>query len=40
MALGQQEPVVPCVFYEPSSGFHQPLLEARQGPLLDSLWQH
>ena len=28
------------MFYQPSAGLHQPLLQARQRPLLDPLRQH
>ena len=30
MSFRQQEPVVPRVLHEPSAGFHQPVLQARQ----------
>src|ERR1035441_4547297 len=39
MALRQQEPVVAGMFHQPSSGLHQPLLQAGQRPVLDSLGQ-
>src|ERR1039458_4586010 len=39
MALRQQEPVVAGMFHQPSSGLHQPLLQAGQRPVLDPLGQ-
>ena len=36
MTFRQEEPVVPCVLHQPASGFHQPLLETRERPALDS----
>src|ERR1039458_10117815 len=38
MALRQQEPVVAGMFHQPSARLHQSLLQARERPVLDSLW--
>src|SRR5271165_6873274 len=39
MALRQQQPVIAGVFHQASTGLHQPLLQAGQRPVLDSLGQ-
>ena len=39
MSFRQQQPVVAGMFHQPSTGLHQPLLQARQRPVLDSLGQ-
>ena len=38
MALGQEQPVVPSVLYQPSARLHQAALQARQRPALDPPW--
>lgn len=40
MPLGQQQPVVPGVLDQSPASLQQPLLQARQRPGVDSLWQH
>ena len=37
--LGQQQPVMPRVLDQPTSGLHQPVLQARQRPTLDPVRQ-
>jgi hypothetical protein len=39
MSLGEIKPVVPRMFYQPSAGLHQPLLQTGERPLLDSAGQ-
>jgi hypothetical protein len=39
MSFGQQQPVVAGMFHQPSTSLHQPLLQAGQRPVLDSLGQ-
>src|ERR1035437_9607913 len=39
MALRQQQPIIAGMFHQPSSRLHQPLLQTRQRPVLDSLGQ-
>src|ERR1035437_1108017 len=39
MTFRQQQPIVTRMFDQPSSGLHQPLLQAGQRPVLDSLGQ-
>ncbi len=39
MALRQEEPVAARMFYQPTACLHQPLLQTRQGPVPDPLWQ-
>ena len=34
-ALGRQEPIIPRMRHQPASGLHQPLLQARQRPVID-----
>src|ERR1035437_7145241 len=40
VTLRQQQPVISGVLDQSSTRFHQPLLQARQRPVLDSLRQH
>ena len=37
-ALRQNQPVVPGMFHQPAAGLHQPLLQARQRPVIDPPW--
>jgi hypothetical protein len=37
MALGQQQPVIPSVFDQPSTRLHRPLLQAGQRPVVNPL---
>ena len=39
MTLGQQEPVVPRMLYQPSADLHQALLQAGQRPLAERFGQ-
>ena len=36
--FGLQKPIISRMFHQPPSRFHQPLLQARQGPVPASLW--
>jgi hypothetical protein len=40
VTLCRQQPVISCVPAQPSARFHQPLLQARERPVVDSLRQH
>src|ERR1039458_9093493 len=40
MALGQQQPVIPGVLDQSATRLHQSLLQARQRPVADPVWQH
>jgi hypothetical protein len=40
ISFGEQQPVVPGMLYEACTNLHEPLLQARQRPDLDSLRQH
>src|SRR5664280_2870224 len=39
VALRQQQPIIAGMFHQPSSRLHQPLLQTRERPVLDSLGQ-
>jgi hypothetical protein len=40
MALRQQQPVAPRVLYQPGARLHQSLLQPRQRPVANPVWQH
>src|SRR5229473_4697958 len=40
MAFRQEQPIAPGVLDQASACFHQPLLQARERPVVDSLRQH
>src|SRR5271169_4018919 len=39
MSFRQKKPLVASMFYQPSARLHQPMLQTRQRPVLDSLGQ-
>ncbi len=40
MTLRQEQPIIPGMFHQPSACFHQPLLQAGERPVANSLRQH